>query len=131
MADLDAVTVYVMPFGYLDVLGLGSFLALSASSPRMQRWWKPFASSFIGSVLATVMVAIHFMGLPNSVSLLLQNVPMMLFCTWLLARVVLNQKGWLSRLLQIPPLIYLGRIITPSISGTFSSNILSTLYFHL
>jgi len=131
MADLDKVTFYVMPFGYLEVLGLGSLLALSANSPRMQRWWKPFTSSFIGSVLAALVVAVYILGLPTSVSLLLENVPMMLFCAWLLAHVLQNQKGWLSRLLQVPPLIYLGRISSPSISGTFSSSMLSTLYFHL
>ena len=113
MADLDTVTFYVMPFGYLEVLGLGSLLALSANSPRMQRWWTAFSLPFIGGMLAALVIAVHILRLPSSVSLLLENVPSMLFCTWLLAHVLEHEKGWLSRLLQTSPLIHLGRISYP------------------
>jgi peptidoglycan/LPS O-acetylase OafA/YrhL len=103
--------VYLTP-GCLDSLGLGAFLSWLASQPRMDAVRKQFCrwALLVGLILVAATTADAHWNVSWKFWLLTRDLgPALVFC-WLVNGAAMGFSGWMGRLLECRPLMFLGTI---------------------
>ncbi len=104
----DRPLIIILPNLNFDALGLGAILALNQAKPQILRF--PISFTSIGLPVFAILFALQIAGVSIPYYYLLSHTFMLLGFVWTIDRASRGFKGIVGRLLNLPVLIYLGRI---------------------
>jgi peptidoglycan/LPS O-acetylase OafA/YrhL len=101
---------YVLPFNWVDGLGGGALLAFAWDSSGRVREKFVGISRNLGVSAFLLLLACHWIGLFPSLNAVFFELAATLAFVWLVASAATRIQGPVGRLLELPPVLYLGRI---------------------
>ena len=107
----NGVREYILTFACLDSLGMGALLAFYTYNQEFKQT-KRLLCSFGFWVCGPLLVALNIIYLPSltSIVVVLENTITSVFFVWLIDRAAQGFSGVMGTILELRPLVYLGKI---------------------
>ena len=107
MLKVPTLQVYMDPFVNFGVIALGGVLSYHVRPRAGTAIWRPAAALITGVTLPLWLYLLGRYGLPRfALSLILEA----LISAWVIAEIIGNQSGWVTRALDYTPIRRLGRV---------------------
>jgi peptidoglycan/LPS O-acetylase OafA/YrhL len=112
-SDRDGLVLYISTLTSLDSLGMGSLLAVASAKkstkPQMLEYIRMFALPVGLAILVSLKYA-SSTALGNKLEMVLYNTVIATIFTWAVLAASSGFKGVPRRILEFPPLVYIGKI---------------------
>ncbi len=110
---LNEIQTYVLPFSSLDVLGIGAILAVYTYTPERFKQSKTYLCNFgfwVGGSFLIILQVMHLFNIGDIVRIVVEPTVTALFFVWLVARAAQGFGGVAGIILELKPLVYIGKI---------------------
>jgi peptidoglycan/LPS O-acetylase OafA/YrhL len=100
-------------FARLDALGAGSLLAMALYAPHSRTRIYQFLNRLLlpaGVLTGVALYALNVQGMLRGAYVVLFDLALVVVLSWLVAMASKGFSGWIGRLLELRPLVYIGRI---------------------
>ncbi|WP_211175958.1 acyltransferase [Brasilonema sp. UFV-L1] len=109
----NGVREYIFTISCFDSLGMGALLAFCNYNQDKLKRAKKYLCNFcfwIGIPLFVISHFIHIPNLDNSIIIVWGSTAASMFFVWLIERAARGFSGWIGVILELPALVYLGKI---------------------
>lgn len=112
-ASLNSTQIYVLTFSCLDLLGIGAILAFYSYKAAYFKQFKTYLCNFGFWVCGPLLIALQIMErlhIGNVINIVIEPTITAFFFVWLIDRAAQGFGGVTGTILELKPLVYLGKI---------------------